>query len=395
MKCAPTFTPQARISMQRLQDRLRDAGYDGLWETKAGYMVRVGRARQLFLSADSSANVVGATAHILLEVDEAQEMDKEKFFKEFKPMGASTNVTTVLYGTPWSTDTLLEEAKQTNLELERKDGVRRHFHFDWRDVARYNPLYQMYVEQERQLLGEDHPLFRTQYLLETLDGGGGLLSPMQQAQLRGHHPRQRAPSPRRVYVAGIDLAGGLTEGTPSAKEGRDSTVVTIAELDFSGCDELFREPLIRVVEHYWWTGRNHASLYPQLVDLLRQVWGCRRVVVDATGLGEGMASFLERALGKAVVEPFTFSAPSKSRLGFDLLAAVNSGRLKIYTADGSPEYQELWRQLSAAQAHYRPKRSMDFSVAPAQGHDDYLMSLALLVQAAHYAPRSARGRVRE
>ena len=35
---------------------------------------------------------------------------------------------------------------------------------------------------------------------------------------------------------------------------------------------------------------------------------------------------------------------------------------------------------------------MNFYVEPAQGHDDFLMSLALIVEAAEqYSPRSARG----
>ena len=308
-------------------------------------------------------------------------------------MGATTNVTTVLYGTPWDGETLLEEAKQANLELERRDGVRRHFRYDWQEVARHNPLYQVYVEQERQRLGADHPLFRTQYLLETLDGGGGLLSPAQRAQLQGHHLRQRTPTASRLYVAAIDLAGGRLDAEEARGRDRDSTVVTIGELDFSGCDEVFREPLVRVVEHYQWTGRDHASLYPQLVDLLKNVWRCRRVVIDATGLGEGIASLLQRALGRATAEPFVFTAASKSRLGFDLLAAVNAGRLKVYAPDGSPEHEQLWHELGQAEAHYRPNRTMDFAVDPRKGHDDFLVSLALLVKASEYVPRSARGRL--
>jgi hypothetical protein len=39
---------------------------------------------------------------------------------------------------------------------------------------------------------------------------------------------------------------------------------------------------------------------------------------------------------------------------------------------------------------------MNFFVEPSEGHDDYLMSLALLVEAAASSrPRTARGRVRE
>ena len=125
---------------------------------------------------------------------------------------------------------------------------------------------------------------------------------------------------------------------------RDSTVLTIGERDFQAGDPFTGEPQIRVVEHRWWTGVSPASLYPSLVDLLRQVWQCRRVVVDATGLGLGTASFLERTLGRSIVEPFTFTAQSKSRLGFDLLVAVNTGRLKVYAPDGSQECQEFWCQ---------------------------------------------------
>jgi hypothetical protein len=98
IKCSPTFKPQTVISMVRLKDRLNDAGFKGIWSSELGYIVRLGNARAIFLSAEESANVVGNTAHILLEIDEAQDVSKDKYTKEFKPMGATTNVTTVHYG---------------------------------------------------------------------------------------------------------------------------------------------------------------------------------------------------------------------------------------------------------------------------------------------------------
>ncbi|MBI4232896.1 MAG: hypothetical protein HY686_00455 [Chloroflexi bacterium] len=388
VKAAPTFMPQVLISLRRLRERLDDAGFAGFWKAEAGHILRLGKARQIFLSAEPTANVVGATAHILLEVDEAQDVDPEKFSKEFRPMGASANVTTVLYGTPWDGSSLLEAVKQANLEMELKDKIQRHFRFDWEAVAQHNPLYRGYVEAEQARLGEDHPLFRTQYRLLPLPGGGGLFSPGQRAQLQGEHPRQHAPSRGRVYVAGVDIGG---EERENGNTEHDATVVTIGELDFSEGDELGPEPRVRIVEHYWRTGQPHHALFPQLVDLLQDVWRCRRVVVDATGLGAGVASFLEKALG-SVVAPFTFTAASKSRLGFDLLASVNSGRLKMYAADNSPEYREFWNQVEMTQGRFRPNQRMEFGVEPARGHDDFLMSLGLLVKASEYLPRTARGR---
>jgi len=395
VKCAPTFKPQTVISMMRLKDRLNDAGFTGIWVAEMGYIIRLGNARAIFLSADESANVVGNTAHILLEIDESQDVSKEKYTKEFKPMGATTNVTTVHYGTTWDDTTLLEEVKQTNYELEKRDGIKRHFRYDWQEVARYNPEYLAYVQTEKERLGENHPLFLTQYRLLPIHGGGGYLSPQQRAQLNGEHTRKHQPDRGKVYVAGIDLAGEAEteEGAylRTLEPRKDSTVVTIGEVDFSTGDETLKQPGVRIVEHYWWTGKKHTELYPQLVDILKNVWHCRKVSVDATGIGQPVSSFLKQSLGSRVV-PFTFTQRSKSELGFSLLAAVNPGRLKMYAGDGSPEYQQFWLEMEKAKSQYRPSQTMNFYVDPAQGHDDFLMSLALVVKAAkQYSPRGARG----
>jgi hypothetical protein len=399
IKCSPTFKPQTVISVMRLKDRLNDAGFDGIWTSELGYIVRLGNARAVFLPADESANVVGNTAHILLEIDESQDVSKDKYTKEFKPMGATTNVTTVHYGTTWDDSTLLEEVKETNLDLERKDGVRRHFRYDWEEVAKCNPDYLAYVEAERERLGENHPLFLTQYRLLPIRGGGGFLSAQQRAQLKGEHARKHQSERGQVYVAGIDLAGEAEDAEGASlralKPRRDSTVVTIGELDFPSSDESIREPLVKIVEHYRWTGKKHTELYAQLVDILKNVWHCRRVVVDATGVGEPVSSFLRKALGSRVV-PFKFTQRSKSELGFSLLAAVNSGRLKVYKGDSSEEYQEFWLELEKAKSQYRPSQTMNFYVDPSQGHDDFLMSLALVVEAANqYEPKTAKGGERE
>ena len=124
---------------------------------------------------------------------------------------------------------------------------------------------------------------------------------------------------------------------------------------------------------------------------MKNVWHCRKIVVDATGIGEPVSSFLRKSLGSRV-SPFHFTQKSKSELGFCLLAVVNSGRLKMYRGDSSAEYGEFWIELDRAKSQYRPNQTMNFYVDPAQGNDDFLMSLALLVEAANqYVPRGAKG----
>jgi hypothetical protein len=404
IKCAPTFRPQARISLRRLWSRLSETGLASLCTREEGHIVRMGEARQIFLSAEPQSNVVGHTAQLLLEVDEAQDVDKEKFDKEFRPMAATANATTVYYGTPWDDASLLEEARERHLEAERRDGVRRHFQYDWQAVAECNPAYGRYVESERQRLGENHPLFLTQYCLKPIAGGGRLLTPSQRAQLQGAHGRSSSAAAGDTYVAGLDLGGEASEsetlGLGSGQAGRahDATVLTIGRLVLPPSDALVQEPRIEVVEHCAFRGQRHDALHARLVDLLGQVWRVRRVAVDSTGLGEAIARFLAGALRSDVVLPMRFSAESKSRLGYRLLAAVNSGCLKMYAQDGSPEYRDFWREMEQARVAYRPNRVMSFFVEPTQGHDDYLMSLTLLVEAASALggrPRTARGRTGE
>ena len=262
IKAAPTFLPQCLISMNRLKEQLNEANFGGRWHTEAGNTIVLGNARQIFLSAEPHANVVGNTAHILLEMDEAQDIASEKYHKEFRPMGASTNVTTVLYGTPWDGHSLLEEVAESNLELERKDGVKRHFSVPWDEVAKHSPPYRSYVESERERMGENHPLFRTQYLLLPVSGRGGLFAAGDTAQLQGAHPRLRGPIRDAIYVAGLDVGGGIDDLSISDRR-PDSTVLTIGELDFSTADTINRDPAVRVVEHYEWQGIPHHALYPR------------------------------------------------------------------------------------------------------------------------------------
>jgi hypothetical protein len=301
---------------------------------------------------------------------------------------------------------LLEEVKQANLELERKDGIKRHFRYDWQEVGQYNPDYVRFVQAERQRLGEEHPLFKTQYALLPISHGGGFLSRQQIALMLGEHQRQSQPSAgsgqvpegKRTYIAGVDLAGEhepemTGAGAPGDDRGRghDSTVITIAEVDATNPSQ----PVLKVVEQYQWTGMPHSQLYTQMTDIFKNVWNCHRIVVDATGIGQPVASFLRKELGSKVI-PFVITSKSKSDMGFELLSLVNSGRLKLYKQDGSRDYKETLFELERARVQYRPNQTMNFYVDPQEGHDDFLVSLALVVQAAKgLSPREAKGWLRE
>ncbi len=389
VKAAPTFAPQLITSKQRLERELDAPFSAGRWRGEHGYALRLGAARVLFFSADRASNVVGATADILLEIDEAQNVDEEKYLRDFRPMASTGNATTVLYGTAWTEDCLLERQRRANLERQRRLGRQLHFEYTWEQLAALNPAYRRFVEGEIARLGAEHPVIRTQYRLECVAGLGKLFSTDQRARLQGRHDRLREPRAGEVYVAGIDVAGADEEASDAAlrslKPKRDSTVVTIGRVGWTDA----REAALEVVEHYWWTGRDHQRQLEDLRHILREVWACRRVAVDATGVGAGLASWLARELSEDIVEQFSFTAPSKSRLGFSLLGMINSGRCGMYAGDGSEEYRAFWAEVEQARYDMGAHEQMRWYVPEAQGHDDFLASLALCAHAAEDAPAPA------
>jgi hypothetical protein len=297
----------------------------------------------------------------------------------------------VLYGTPWREGNLLDTVKRQNLELEAADGVKRHFRYDWEAVAEHNPAYRAYVEGERTRLGEGHPTFRSQYALLNATDGGGFFSDDQLMKLTGAHPRYRSARPGMIYVGGLDFGGEgeipLNLPLRKGEKRMDSTVLTIAEVS-----EIDGARLVKVVQHYAWTGCPFTLLLPKIIEAAKG-WGLRRLVADATGLGAPLCSTLKQSLGHRIVS-FVFTQGSKSELGYELLAAAGTGRLQLYSRDASPECDGCWQELESAAADYRPNRSLNFYGDPSRGHDDYLMSLALTVEAAaRYEPRAAVGRV--
>lgn len=404
VKAAPTFRPQLHVSLARLGTTLRHPRYEGAVRRAHGYRIAVGNAEAIFLSASPHANVAGATASLLLEVDEAQDVDAAKYARDFRPMAAATNATTVLYGTAWMPDTILEVQRAANDDRTRADGLARNFVLDWTTGAAHNPAYRRFVEAEIARMGEGHPLIRTQYLLLPLDGRGAFLSPENLLLLRGTHARSREPvdAPGVTYVAGIDVAGGIEEGAAGVGEveryrepRRDRTVVGIAEVvatDDGG------HPRTRLVEAYQWTGRPLHEQCDRLVHLLRDVWRCRRVVIDASGLGTDLAARLVRAMGVTVVEPFTFTVASKSRLAYHLLAHVANGRLQMWDEERggrSPESEAFWTEVSRARPVVRAGGQLGFAAPPGQGHDDHVAMLALVAWAARgVAPPSVQTLVR-
>ncbi len=420
---APTFHPQAASMRDRLFDRLRLRAPGSILRMKQGYIVQYGRATARFLSASPRANQRGQTADLMLVANEAQDIDPVVWDTVFTPMGASTNATTLFLGTAWRRDTLLSRQIAHLSQQERVDGRTRVWKVGWEEVAKVLPAYGRHVEQQIEQFGREHPAIRTEYFLEELDDAGSLFPAQRLAHLRGEHPRRHAAEPGKRYALAIDVAGEdefpVEQGAFDPGARRDSTAITVVEIGTadppSGAERAgwtgsalelrSRATVYRVVDRLALTGARTVAVHDRVVDLAVHVWKVSAVVVDATGVGAGLAAFLEASLGNGKrgirVLPFLFSARSKSALGWEFTNLIDTGRFKEYQDDShelTPDGRvtaEYWRQLREVtfRTAIGPGKLMQWSVPAGRGHDDLVMSAALVaaLEGIDLRSRIARG----
>jgi hypothetical protein len=350
VKVSPTWKPQTLNAMRRLEKVLSTNHIaKHIWSKESGYIYRCGSARIYFFSGQPRSNIVGATASMLLEVDEAQEVMISKYDKDIAPMAASTNATRVFWGTAWTSRTLLARELRAAMKAQKKDGVKRVFILTADDVKKEVPKYGDFVAEQVARLGRNHPMVKTQYFSEEIDAQGGLFPPERIALMRGSHAALAAPVAGKIYAAALDLAGedeavitdpGGSEAAELSNPKRDSTALTIFEVDLSTVDDpLIGKPAYKVIHRREWIGTKHSKLYGKIKAIL-ELFDCRFIAVDSTGVGAGMASFLSAALGEKVI-PFEFNTRTKSDLLWDFLGIIDSGRYKDYL----PADIRFWEQV--------------------------------------------------
>jgi hypothetical protein len=222
-----------------------------------------------------------------------------------------------------------------------------------------------------------------------------MFPPERLQRMRTNTPAADEPQPGRLYALLLDVAGedegvrGIDGALTPSNPARDSNALTIVEVQRS--EETHHLPVYVPVRRMQWTGVNHTRLHNEVRDLALQ-WNARALVVDATGVGAGLASFLDRSLPGRVT-PFTFNAASKSRLGWDFLGVIDSGRWREPVFDPERQLQqarlqeEFFAQLSACsyKVGEGPEQRMHWGVLDGTRdlqtgkavHDDWILSAAL------------------
>ncbi len=391
----PTFKPQTETSMRRLEARLSSNSITiGKWRRRSGYIYQMNNAFCTYLSADPTAHVVSATANRLLVVNEAQDVGMLKYDKDIDPMAASTHATKLFAGTRWTGNTLLEREYHMALEEEKKDGLRRVFFFTADDIREAVPDFGKSVDAAIARLGRQHPLVKTQFFCETVDAQSGMFPEGRQALMKGSHTARTEPEAGKTYAFLLDVAGqdeqgqglrGQGSGEKGIGEGRgrdrDSTNLKIVEVDMSTV-ALMGKPSYLTVFRKEWKGASQVMVFGA-VRALVQTWKPMRIVIDATGVGEGLWSLLDNAFGEKTVIPVKFTAKIKSQLGYGFIGIVESGRYREY----HPFDEKLRLQLEYCRSEIvqGPSMAMRWGVPDgtrdrASGepvHDDDLMTAAM------------------
>lgn len=325
----PTYKPQTINAIMRLETRLtKNLMARMFWKKRSDFIRMVGQSRVSFLSGDAAANVVGATASLLLIINEAQDIAPAIYDKKFAPMVASTNATRVFFGTAWTTDTLLHRELKEAQELEKLDGIRRAFVYTADDVRKFVKPYGAFVDGEIAKNGRQHPLVKTQYFCETIDSQAGMFHAGRLALMQGDQPAQAEPIPGHIYALTVDVAGqdeALLNLDGMGNPGRDSTTYTLADIDLSELQTL-QAPIYRAVKRDSWQGINHVAAFGRLCQII-DLWRPMYIIIDATGVGEGLWSMLARKYGGRII-PIKVTQQVKSEIGWAYLAIIETGRFR-------------------------------------------------------------------
>lgn len=385
--------------LRRLEERLDNKWNSGRWWKRARPLSRgVGKAAVVFMSSHPYAFARGETADMLLVIDEMQEQFPSYLEQVFEPMRAATNATAVYIGTVGTSyDALWLKKKDLEL-LQEKDGRRRVWVVGPEQVSADVPAYGRFLAEKVGRLGREHPIVKSEYYNEPIDGVGGLFDGRRLALMRGEHGRMDGPASGRSYVATLDV-GGIDEGATDAvaaldNPGRDFTAATVFEVEMGEAGLLYYKAVDVFVDQ---GGRHFEGVpgRPSVADRLLawlELWKVGHVVGDGSGVGAGLVDWLRARLGRERVTAFVFSRPAKAELMANFLSVIETGRFRYFLSE--QEFDVSWlffRQCGGCSYLLPPggrfERDLSWGVAESSRveilgkmvplHDDLLVSAAL------------------
>src|ERR1700690_2916063 len=213
---------------------------------------------------------------------------------------------------------------------------------------------------------------------------------IRRAVMQGDEPPQSSPVVANhgwPYVFSIDVADEdeVAFNDPESQylktPGRDAVTLTISQVDLSELETL-QAPIFRAVHREQWTGRNHMAVFGKLMALADS-WKPLYIVMDATGVGEGLWAMMEHRYREKVL-PVKFTSQKKSDIGYHFIGIIETGRFRDCCP--TPEVDEQY-SACVSEVLVGPNHTLRWSVPEGRRnsngeliHDDIIVADALITE---------------
>lgn len=323
-------------------------------------------------SCHPRTTIEGKTYHLIL-IDEAQGAEEGVYRKSVSPMGASTNATTVMTGTPtYETGMFYHMIQQNKREMvsgKRSKKVRQnHFEVDYREASKANKWYAKYVNREMIKYGPDSDEFKLSYrIMWLLDQG--MFTTTEALEEMGDTGKQTVV---RDYTAS-PVVVGIDVGRK-----QDKTVVTVVWVGWERTDQM------GFYEHYildWLDlgGVDWEEQYYAVAEFLSRynVW---KVGIDENGLGDVFIQRLELLMPQLDIVRLG-AAESEQSERWKYLKQLLERRMISWPAGAKVKRLRKWRrfyqEMQDLQLIFKGAYVKAEAPNVKDAHDDYPDSLAM------------------
>lgn len=361
----------SRLTSERAIEILDDPEIDDS-AAKVGGVTRQIRLKKsgssvTMMTANPRAKIESKSFHLIV-IDECQEADDFVVSKSISPMLAYYAGTMVKTGTPTTSKNNFYRAIQLNRRRQTgKSSRQNHFQWDWKEVAKIQPMYEKFIKKEILRIGEDSDEFQMSYACKWLlergmfvtSGVMDKLGDPSQELVRSWH--------KTPVVVGID---------PARKT--DSTVVTVVWVDWDRPDE-FGYYDHRILNWLEIQGDDWEEQYFQIVNFLSN-YDILAIGVDANGVGDAVAQRLRLLIPRAEVMSLT-SSPTEQSGRWKHLQALIQREMIAWPAHSKTRRLKTWKrfyqQMTDAEVTYKGPNYLVAAPDETYAHDDFVDSLSI------------------
>jgi intein/homing endonuclease len=304
-----------------------------------------------------------------------------------EPMLSATGGTLIKVGTTGMVKNHFWYEIQHNKNIDRKivdPRIKNHFEYDYKriihdrrlqydiDHKRFHLNYEADIQRKKERWGEDSQAFKLAYALIWDLESGMLLSDKEYNGIINRKLGLQDARNEDYVVAGLDIGKHPAE-----------TVLTIVKV-FHG-EDVFDRPYKQILAWACLGGLDYESQHHVIMDFIVE-FNISVIFADYTGVGKPVVDRLMYACGEYVtIEPYTFTAQSKSDMWFNFLSDIQTHHLIVPANKKTrmtPEYMKFEEQMKNCQKYYNGTYLV---CEKSEGYfDDMVDSCALACMAATY-----------